>query len=424
MSYGTSLGITLPTVSTTVGPDYAEDINEALESIIDVLEAKVTPAGISISSDLNFKPSSTNYAATNVERVNFQNKSAAIGAVTYPYATYVVDGDLYFNDGTGHQIRMTTGGTVNVSTTGGITGSGYGSSGVEVNWSSGDSAYLFKTASAANSYAHLWCNNVRLSDLSDHYIALDAPSLSSTYTVTLPSAVPASSNSVVMATAANPTVWSYVTDVTLTSLTTTGAALVGTTFNVGGNTTLTGTLDVAGAVLTGTATTLTLSSNDSYVVAGTGRFKHGTQYKFFPANSLVYDDTINTSFNRTVDYVERSNLNSGTARSVYLAVPMEGGKKITAVRAYVEACSGASNPEIRMDVYTKTGTTLSASLGNSSTTGAGTATLAVTGLTITQNDSTTLSSNPSCVVELTLADHDGASQGDRVYLVQVAYEHV
>ena len=128
MSYGTSLGLTLPTVGVTVGPTYATQVNTALQSLINILEAKVTPAGLDISSDLSFK-SGVNYsAALNMERATYENKSSALNAASFPVAIYVANGELYYNDNAGNQVQISNNGTLDVSALAGITGSGYGSS--------------------------------------------------------------------------------------------------------------------------------------------------------------------------------------------------------------------------------------------------------------------------------------------------------
>lgn len=119
MSYGQSLGLTLPTVSSTVGPTYATQINAALQALIDVLEAKVTPAGIDISSDLSMKSGTVYSAITNASKVNFQDKTSSFSATTNPECIYVKNDELWFNDGNANAVQLTASGSPNFSTSSG-----------------------------------------------------------------------------------------------------------------------------------------------------------------------------------------------------------------------------------------------------------------------------------------------------------------
>jgi hypothetical protein len=151
-----------------------------------------------ISSDLSFKSGVTYSAATNLERCTFENKASVISAATFPTSLYMVSGELYFNDNSGNQVQVTNEGAVNVSSAGGITGTGYGSSDVEVNWDSGATAYRFRSGPATDDFASVYVNDVLLGDGSGNAITLAAPSISGDYTVTLPAAAPASTSVVEM----------------------------------------------------------------------------------------------------------------------------------------------------------------------------------------------------------------------------------
>lgn len=190
MPYGQTHTETIPTVSVTVGPTYAAGVNACLEEIRATLDAKVTPAGFDVNAALSFLSGGTNYPVTNLERANFQNKGAAISASVYPNALYVVNGDLYYNDNSGNQVRIINAGALNISATGGITGSGYGSGSVEVNWSAGDSAYKLK--SGASSYASAWMNDLYLNDGDTNFVRITAQAMGADYALTLPAALPGS----------------------------------------------------------------------------------------------------------------------------------------------------------------------------------------------------------------------------------------
>lgn len=191
MAYGNAISATLPTVSVTAGPTYATQVNAFLQALQQVVEAKVTPSGVDISADLSFLSGSTYYSASNLKAAKFHNESAALSAASYPTSLYFTgtDGNLYVNDGANRQIQITTGGAVNVSTTGGITGSGYGSGSVEVNWDSGNSAYRMRSGAATDNFADVVVDDVLLNDGSGNYVTVASPALSADYTLTLPSAV-------------------------------------------------------------------------------------------------------------------------------------------------------------------------------------------------------------------------------------------
>lgn len=226
---GQPISLDIPAVG-TAGTTYASKINTALSTLETELERKVVPADMTINAGLSFLSSGSYYPATDLKYVQLSLQSeSALDAASYPMAMFAgsSDGELYFNDNSGRQVQITTNGTVNVSTSGGVTGSGYGSSGVEVRFDSGDGEYEFRTGGGTNDFADLRGDDVILSDGSTNFVTLTAQAMSADYTLTLPAAVPATNNTVIsmttggtLAATATPTV---------TSLTTTGTLSVGST---------------------------------------------------------------------------------------------------------------------------------------------------------------------------------------------------
>lgn len=258
MSYGTSLGITLPTVGVTAGPTWASNLNTAISAIVAVLETKVTPAGMDINADLSFRSGGTSYRAKDVKAVSLTNQDSTLAAGTYPTTLFSTDadGELYYNDNSGRQVQVTSDGSVNVSTTGGITGSGYGTGSVEVNWDSGTSTYRMRDGAGADDFAHIAVDDVKLNDGSAHTLTVAAPAMAADYTLTLPNAVPAASNSLLeMATSGAVTTTKTPA---VTSLTTTGAV------------TATGAVSAAGGLRGGAyqaqAGNYTVTTADFYVL--------------------------------------------------------------------------------------------------------------------------------------------------------------
>ena len=102
-----NMSLIIPTIGMDVGPDYANDINTSL-STIDVHDHStgkgnpILPSSININSDLTF----VNNSATNLKSLQFNAQSASPAS-----ASIWVEGvDLFFTDGNGADIRITTGG--------------------------------------------------------------------------------------------------------------------------------------------------------------------------------------------------------------------------------------------------------------------------------------------------------------------------
>lgn len=240
MAYGSTHTATIPTVSSTVGPTYASQVNAALAEIHATLDVKVTPAGMDMNANLSFLSGGSYYALTNVERMNLQNKGAAINATTYPVALYAVSGDLYFNDNSGRQVRVTNGGALNIAATGGITGAGYGSGGVEVNWAVADLAYKLKSGAAT--YASAWMNDLYLNDGDTNFVRITAQAMAADYALTLPAALPGSTSLLTLSSAG---AIAASRDPSVDTVTTTGNTTVGGSLAVAGATTYSGVISPA-----------------------------------------------------------------------------------------------------------------------------------------------------------------------------------
>ena len=272
--YGQAHTETIPTVETTVGPDYAEQINACIEEIRDTLDAKVTPAGIDLNANLDFLNSATYRAAVNIERANFQNKGALISSATYPTALFVKSGELYYNDAAGLQVQLTNAGAVNITGTGGITGTGYGTGSVEVNWSAADGAYKLKSGAGANDYAHAWLDDIYLNDDSGNFLRVGVGAMASDYTLTLPAAVPASTLPLLMDTSGVVTTSGTLAN--LVAITTSGAAVIGTTLGV------TGLITADGGLTAGAADDITVSALENFRFADASINLHCSEFAFDP----------------------------------------------------------------------------------------------------------------------------------------------
>ena len=142
----TFMGLTLPTVSTTIGPDWATELNTALTTVDqhDHTAGKGTripTAGININAALDFGA----YGITDLGKATFTN----LGALDSDNNTlYVKSGDWYMNDGSGNQVRITSGGALNVGSVGGI-GGDYGSTAATAFYTDASLTYFFQDSASA-----------------------------------------------------------------------------------------------------------------------------------------------------------------------------------------------------------------------------------------------------------------------------------
>ncbi len=135
------MSLNLPVVSTTAGPDWATSINTALTTIdshdhSDGAGNAITQAGISLTGSLDF----SDETATNLGACTFTNLTANIATAV---SLYVKSGELYYNDNSSNQIRITSGGALDVSSVAGI-GGDYASTAATVFYTDGVLTYFFE----------------------------------------------------------------------------------------------------------------------------------------------------------------------------------------------------------------------------------------------------------------------------------------
>lgn len=138
----------IPGVGTEQGPDYAFDINASL-TLIDQHNhsagsgVAITPNGLNISSDLSFISNN----AIDVRSMRFTPQTSTLALPTDLGCVYESGVDLYYNDGSGNQIRLTQGGSI-VGTAGSITGLPSGTA--SASYSSGTFVWQAATSTPAN----------------------------------------------------------------------------------------------------------------------------------------------------------------------------------------------------------------------------------------------------------------------------------
>ncbi len=197
---GQPITLIVPAVG-AAGTTYASQINTAIGALEVELERKVVPADMDINADLSFLSGVVNSSATGVKRLGLTLQSETIlSAAAFPMSLFTAggDGELYFNDNAGRQVQVTNNGTINVASVGGITGTGYGVSSVELKWVGGSTEYQLRKGPGTNDYAFLRCDDIYLSDGSSNFIKLAAPAIATDYTLTLPPALPFSTSLVTL----------------------------------------------------------------------------------------------------------------------------------------------------------------------------------------------------------------------------------
>ena len=184
---GVAITSPLPTVGVTTGPDWATQLKDWCDEVEADLEALIVPSEININAALDCNGNKL----TEVGGARFNSLSSASTGSSNSSMLEVVSGDLYFIDGDGTSIRVTSGGTLSFTTTGGI-GGDYPTSAAEVNYSDSDTEYTFLDQNATARAAGINCGIIRLREetATSNAISLKSPdSLSSAYNFIFPAAV-------------------------------------------------------------------------------------------------------------------------------------------------------------------------------------------------------------------------------------------
>lgn len=122
VSLSLNMNLPIPDVGVEPGPDWASDLNSCL-TVVDAHThspgsgVQITPTGLNINVDLPFN----NNNLTTARTIRFLPQSSVLSLPTDIGCLYEVGDDLYYNDGSGNQIRITQSGGV-VGTPGSISG--------------------------------------------------------------------------------------------------------------------------------------------------------------------------------------------------------------------------------------------------------------------------------------------------------------
>lgn len=188
----TNMLLTVPGVATEPGPEYASQINGDL-NIIDAHDhstgkgVPVTPSGININANLPFN--GNNAVTLRSTRFQAQGTPLTSTASSDIGCTYVSGVDLYYNDLSGNQIRLTQGGGV-AGAAGSITNL---ASPATAEYVSASSKFVWQSDVNVAATMDFRSAILRNAGAGSFGLTLQAPTLSSNYSLTLPS-LPAATN--------------------------------------------------------------------------------------------------------------------------------------------------------------------------------------------------------------------------------------
>lgn len=191
------LALPVPGPTGQLGPTWATDNNNAF-SLIDTHDhssgkgVKVTPAGLNINADLSFG----GFTATGLKASAYDNNTSTL-TTGLARRVFVLNGDLYYRNNAGSDVRITNGAVLDVASVGGITGD-YSSSGAAVSYSNtaGVKAYSFVQGTPDTSvYASMLHADISIYEkvVGGNRIKISAPGgLAPSYDLTLPASLPGS----------------------------------------------------------------------------------------------------------------------------------------------------------------------------------------------------------------------------------------
>lgn len=202
-----NLPLPIPTVQT--GPEYASNLNSSLTLIdqhthITGEGSPVPTAGININADLEFN----GFNATEFRSTRFESQANPIALGTDLGCLYVSGSDLYYNDTDGNQIRITQGAGV-AGSSGSIGGLNPPAS---VNYDSGSQTFVFQSTTGTAANLDAGSILIREVAIGANAVTLSSPaSLASNYTLTFPTALPASTQVLAVSSAGQITASSSLT---------------------------------------------------------------------------------------------------------------------------------------------------------------------------------------------------------------------
>ncbi len=199
-SYTTTpyMTLALPIAGLATGTGYAQAIDAAFTTIdshthIEGQGLPIPTAGLDINADLSFNT----FNALQLRSTQYVNQNAPLSLSTDLNCVYVNQGNLYYNDYLGNQVRLTLGGAVDTSGSGNITG--MGATTASVVYTSIDKTFSFYSNTNTPAFVLTGPLSIGLNTVSPFTVTLQ-PSVSqaSDYDVTFAPALPSVQSFVTM----------------------------------------------------------------------------------------------------------------------------------------------------------------------------------------------------------------------------------
>lgn len=109
----TFMNLSLPTPTVTLGPEWANALNTAIETI-DAHDhtsdkgARIPTAGLNINGNLDFNQ----YKIFNFKQTQYANNTILVDGADNAGSVYMKDGNLYFTNSSGIAVQITSGGAI------------------------------------------------------------------------------------------------------------------------------------------------------------------------------------------------------------------------------------------------------------------------------------------------------------------------
>jgi hypothetical protein len=188
-----NMGLALPTVGITLGPTWASEVNAAF-TVIDAHNhttgngVPIPTNGVSVNADFPFN----SFNATLLRSTRYVNQGSPLGLAADLGCLYVSGGNLWYNNTAGQQVQITQGAGLDASTVGGF-GGDYGTSTASAFYTSATSTFTFWQAPNTSAFMDMGAIIIHPTNSSTTGVTVSAStSLSSSYNLIFPLALPAS----------------------------------------------------------------------------------------------------------------------------------------------------------------------------------------------------------------------------------------
>lgn len=188
----TNMGLNLPTPSTTPGPQWSVQVNEAFD-VIDSHDhstgngVKVTPTGLNINADLPFDGNN----ATQLRSVRFSDQGTVQTLPTDLGCLQLVGGDLWWVNGNGTGVQITSGAGLSFASLGTI-GGDFGQPGVTASITYSDTTKIYSFLQDSGITAGIYGSKLLLADDTSGALSvtLTADAATGAYTLVFPVSAP------------------------------------------------------------------------------------------------------------------------------------------------------------------------------------------------------------------------------------------